>query len=290
MKKSLKILTSLILFIIVVFGIVYASHPFKIHHQRIIPKRISIVSLGDSLTQGIGDQTHHGGYVPMIANQLSNQGNTKVKTYNYGIAGQKSNQIDRRLVKHANIKSHLKKANIIVITAGGNDLLQTLESSVFDNHHEFNQDFNRNMNAYQHNLIRLLKRVRSNNHHANVYIFGIYNPFYVYFPNVTSINSSVDRWNQTTRNSLKQFKKMYFVDINNLSYGQYQTNSSRKKLMSKNAANGNNLLKLMDLMHSSNGELNQDLSPKDHFHPNDKGYRFMTNKLHDAIKSSQFWY
>ena len=47
---------------------------------------------------------------------------------------------------------------------------------------------------------------------------GIYNPLYLNFPELTSIQTAVDRWNETTEETIAQFDQVYFVPINDLLY------------------------------------------------------------------------
>lgn len=83
--------------------------------------------MGDSLTQGVGDQQKKGGYVSIIKQKVEKQDNTKVITSNFGVAGDRSDQILKRLNDQSNVQQKLKSADVIVMTVGGNDLMQTLE-------------------------------------------------------------------------------------------------------------------------------------------------------------------
>ena len=49
---------------------------------------INLVAIGDSLTQGVGDPTQRGGYVPLLAQNLKqNQHIRSVQTQNFGKSG-----------------------------------------------------------------------------------------------------------------------------------------------------------------------------------------------------------
>ncbi len=54
--------------------------------------------------------------------------------------------------------------------------------------------------------------------HLPIYVVGIYNPLYLNFPELTSIQTAVDRWNETTEETIAQFDQVYFVPINDLLY------------------------------------------------------------------------
>ncbi|WP_369396173.1 SGNH/GDSL hydrolase family protein, partial [Paucilactobacillus hokkaidonensis] len=68
-----------------------------------------------------------GGYVSIIKQKVEKQDNTKVITSNFGVAGDRSDQILKRLNDQSNVQQKLKSADVIVMTVGGNDLMQTLE-------------------------------------------------------------------------------------------------------------------------------------------------------------------
>ena len=146
-------------------------------------KKISIVALGDSLTQGVGDPKKAGGYVSRTKQALDKKGYKHVTTVNYGIAGQRSDQIDKRVQNNVKgLSSSLKKANIIVLTFGGNDLLQSLQSNALvDGKAKFNSRMKQASITYQAKVNRLMNDIRKENKKAPIYVFGIYNPIYVYF-------------------------------------------------------------------------------------------------------------
>ena len=55
---------------------------------------INYMALGDSLTEGVGDETQQGGFVPIVAADLQDRYHlANVVTTNYGIAGERSDQI-----------------------------------------------------------------------------------------------------------------------------------------------------------------------------------------------------
>ncbi|BDP66716.1 hypothetical protein EfmAA55_11450 [Enterococcus faecium] len=57
-------------------------------------EKLHYIAIGDSLTEGVGDQTKQGGFVPLVANDLKDRYNlTAVETENYGVNGERSDQI-----------------------------------------------------------------------------------------------------------------------------------------------------------------------------------------------------
>src|SRR5699024_11412360 len=76
------------------------------------------------------------------------------------------------------------------MTVGGNDLMQVMEknfSSMADD--KMQSVVEKSAKNYQSNLQNLIGKVRSLNKKAPIFLFSVYNPFYVYFPNITQMRS-----------------------------------------------------------------------------------------------------
>ena len=82
---------------------------------------INLVALGDSLTEGVGDEKNMKGYSGRIAKKIRAQYNVSVTVSNFGKAGDRSDQIKKRLDTQQKFQKRLQKANVIVMTSGGND-------------------------------------------------------------------------------------------------------------------------------------------------------------------------
>ena len=48
-------------------------------------KVVTYVAIGDSLTKGVGDSTNQGGFVPLLAQSLTNETGLEFKAINYEI-------------------------------------------------------------------------------------------------------------------------------------------------------------------------------------------------------------
>lgn len=260
-------------------------------------KSVHLVALGDSLTQGVGDQRKQGGYVGQIKQQLIKKDHLTVTTSNYGKAGDRSDQIQARLTASSAMQKKLKAADAIVMTVGGNDLMQGFQAATADGSTsiaKMNTAVANTQRTYAAKLTSLLTQVRSLNPTAPIFLFSIYNPVYVYFANVPQLNIYINEFNQTTRAVGKPFARLYFMDINQrLSYGQFDTVAKRAALASKdaqvnkNGVDGQTIEK--SLMTNPDGELNKYLSPADHFHPNYSGYTQMTNVLYKTMQQHRQW-
>ena len=127
--------------------------------------------------------------------------------------------------------------------------------------------------AFQKRLATLLTTIRKENPTAPIYVFGIYNPFYVYFPKMTAMTNSVKAWNQATQKTLQQFDRTYYVDIDSvLSNGETAANKASAKEALKEATSGDG---------------NPLIFSQDHFHPNNAGYGQMTKQLMKQMKATK---
>lgn len=132
--------------------------------QRILKKKILLVALGDSLTHGQGDEKKQGGYVGQIKTRLEDKYGNQVTTENFGVTGDRSDQIKARLDSQREIQTGLKSADVIVMTVGGNDLMQTLEKAAFSTSSvTVEKDVNAAGKLYQTKLTALFKDVRKYN-------------------------------------------------------------------------------------------------------------------------------
>ena len=64
------------------------------------------------------DSTNQGGFVPILAQSLSNENDGQYQPVNYGVAGNTSAQILDRLKKQTDLQKDLKKARVMTLTVG----------------------------------------------------------------------------------------------------------------------------------------------------------------------------
>lgn len=257
-------------------------------------KQVKLVALGDSLTHGQGDETNNGGYVGIIKQKIEHRyRKTTVTTVNYGVSGDRSDQILARLNSQQQLRRDLRQANVITMTVGGNDLMQHLEQDATDSPAKVNRDVKVASKTYRTKLNRLFTAVRKQNPHAPIFVMSIYNPFYTYFPDVTTISDAIAYWNRTTRQVMGGYSKMYFVDINHLmSYGQYRTKAARQQLVAKeNKVNHGKIsqARSIQVMDNKDKNLNDYISTDDNFHPNHTGYEHIARQLFKAMVDHHSW-
>ena len=262
--------------------------------DRVIKKRVTLVAIGDSLTHGQGDNKNEQGYVGRIKKKLQKHYHNHVTTFNYGVTGDRSDQMLKRLNEQPEMRANLKKADVIVMTVGGNDLMQKLESNLLSNSSDkIESNIDQAGTNYQAKLNELLSAVRKQNATAPIFMYSIYDPVYTYFPDVSIINDSIDKWNQITKQTVAQYGPSYFVDIDQLmSYGQYKTSKQRQKLSQQaQKANSDQVTQkqVIAIMNNDTHNLNEYISTEDNFHPNAKGYDQMTNDLYKVMIKHDDW-
>lgn len=302
MKKSYQWLTIVLIFVVLLGGGFSAYHYFQ-HHQTTVSqqpryvqkKHVKLVALGDSLTHGQGDEKKQGGYVGIIKDKIERHyHHTTVTTVNYGVSGDRSDQILARLNSQKAIRHDLRSADVITMTVGGNDLMQTLEKNVLSSSQsQVQKQVNAAQKVYQKKLTKLFNAVRKENPHAQIFVMSIYNPVYTYFPDVSAINNSISQWNKATQATMKNYHRMYFVDINHvMSYGQYTSANQRQQLVQQeDQANHGKIsqTRILKVMNDNNHNLNKYISTEDNFHPNHLGYEHIASHLFTQMKKHNGW-
>lgn len=223
MSKKRFFLTSLLfvasyLFFAVLINWILPKSDSRLTKHDFLEQKVetfSYIAIGDSLTEGVGDTTGQGGFIPLLGNNLNAAYGYEVLSKNYGVSGNTSNQILKRMQENQSIRSDLEKADLLTLTLGGNDVMAVIRKNLTD----LDVDtFKTPALAYQDRLRSIIELAREKNRHLPIYILGIYNPFYLNFPEVKEMQTVVDNWNMATKNVTKEFTNVYFVPINDLLY------------------------------------------------------------------------
>ncbi|MBO0441308.1 SGNH/GDSL hydrolase family protein [Candidatus Enterococcus ikei] len=239
-----------------------------------IKEVIHYVAIGDSLTEGIGDLTNSGGFVPLVAKDLQEQYHLNgVQTENFGKNGDRSDQILKRLKKNEDIQEGLASADVITLTVGGNDLMKVIKGDVF---RLTKKSFDKPLKNYQKEVEKLLTEIRKYNPKAPIYVLGIYNPFYLYFPDITEMQDIVDSWNDGTEEIVKAENNAYFIPINDL---LYKGAGDEVGIVSSEASSTSSS--------EDRSIKNNALYEEDHFHPNNLGYQIMASTVRDEMAKTQ---
>ena len=232
-----------------------------------LKKTVTYVAIGDSLTKGVGDSTNQGGFVPLLAQSLTNETDLEFKAINYGVAGNTSSQILSRMREKKEIRKDLKQAQLLTITVGGNDL----RKAILEDTSNLDLDrFDKPAKTYVKNLKQIIELARKDNPDLPIYVVGIYNPLYLNFPDLTELQTLVDQWNQRTEETLSAYQGVYFVPINDLLY---------KGIDGKSGVTESELGK--------ETVTNDALYDEDSFHPNNTGYEIIKEAVLEKIHATE---
>jgi lysophospholipase L1-like esterase len=211
-----------------------------------VPQEIKIISAGDSLTEGIGDSTKTGGYLPYLRTLLEEEkGIKEVDFYNYGVKGNRTTQLLKKL-QQDDITDTLSTADLVILTIGGNDIMKVvkdnisnLQLSVFDKERE----------EYTRNLYEIMNTITQVNPEAFIVLVGVYNPFSQWFSNISELDQIVIDWNIASQQVVANYVNAYFVGIEDLFRDPTES-----------------------------------LLYTDNFHPNDKGYKLIAERLNETLE------
>lgn len=222
---------------------------------------MKLVAIGDSLTEGIGDEYNEGGYVPFLAKGLDEVCHFRsITTFNYGKSGNQTTQLTARIQKSSEIQESLKTADAITITIGANDLLKVAKDNIFNDLTA--ETFMKPKEEYLKNVAILYQEIRKYNPDCPIYQLGIYNPFYLNFKEITELQEVINLWNFATKEFVSQQEEVYFIPINDQIY--------------------------QGMGITDDGEfINNLLSDKDSFHPNTIGYQIIANAFRDKLLETQ---
>ena len=296
MKVFLKILTAIVLGFIGVFVISIILTPKSNNDaKQESSQNITVVFLGDSLTYGVGDTAGKHGYTGRVMKLLKKTyPQYKFSSYDFGKPGDRSDQILKRINQSSEQQRLLKKADLVIMTVGGNDLRQELLKNVdTKSASSLTSSVKKSSAKYETSLKNLLKRVAVlRKSKSSLFIFGNYNPTFVNMASRKDINQDVKLYNAINKKLVKQQTNGYYISIfRQLTYGQYQTSKQIKKLTSEDLiANGRVGNKTQKSVLSGSIKIKNDyISQADHFHPNNLGYDYMAKELFKAVNSNNIW-
>ena len=211
------------------------------------PDPVQIVSIGDSLTQGVGDSKDNGGYLPYLQKNLEKEPSiTSVEMINHGVRGNRTDQLLKRLDK-SRVQEDIEQADSIVVTIGGNDIMRVFKQN-FSNL-ELNQ-FDSAKIGYEKRLRQILDKVRSENQEAQIYLVGVYNPFSKWFADFYELDEIMNDWNDSGKKIITEYDSAYFIEID-------------------------------DIFQNSKEDL---LYTEDYFHPNDRGYELIAERIYNNME------
>lgn len=276
MSKKKNILTgfafflaSLLLFI-VIFSVLIPKSDTELTKKDFLAQEatpFNYVAIGDSLTEGVGDTTNQGGFVPLLAQSLTDTYGYQVTASNYGVSGNTSKQILQRMQEKTDIQKSLAKADMMTLTVGGNDIMAVIRKNLTS---LSVPSFTKPAKSYQKRLRQIIELARAENEDLPIYVLGIYNPFYLNFPDMTEMQEIVDNWNDATENVTEEYDNVYFVPINDELYKRI---NGEEGIVS---TSGDQTTVINDALYNG-----------DHFHPNNIGYQIMSDVTMEKISETK---
>ncbi|MCJ7841144.1 SGNH/GDSL hydrolase family protein [Lederbergia sp. NSJ-179] len=221
----------------------FFSHEYKQPPPAdFIPHDLSIVSIGDSLTRGVGDVKESGGYIPYLKEKLESQKSIKTADFiNLGVRGNRTDQLLKRLDQFK-VKTAIQNADIIIITIGGNDVMKVFKQNIT---HLKVDTFLEEEKYYRERLTNIIQTISTYNNKAEIILMGIYNPFMKWFADIKEMDQIITSWNDTSAEVVDQFAHTSFVPVEDI-FNNFE----------------------------------EDLLYKDYFHPNNKGYELIADRFY----------
>lgn len=213
---------------------------------QFFPRSIELVGLGDSLTQGVGDELKRDGYIGRLQQHFSQyEGIEEVLLTNTAKRGRRSDQL-LKMLKDGEIDHQIRKANIITLTIGGNDIMKVVKKDLFNLKVEA---FEKELKKFERNYEHILEEIREINSTAPIIIMGLYNPITIVTNEKSEFDLILNDWNDTIQDAAHSDSNACYVPINRL----FMTNTN--------------------LVYHT-----------DFFHPNSKGYQLVIEEIVKTIQ------
>ncbi|NMO96496.1 GDSL-type esterase/lipase family protein [Paenibacillus lemnae] len=149
-------------------------------------------AVGDSLTFGIG-ALPGSGFVPLYRRYAEDHLQKFVAYENLGVLGLTSSALHDRVLHHPVFREHLKSAQIITVSVGGNDLIRAVKMSGGRADHAALDQALARSRVHLSGIVREIRRLKTGS--TDPYILravGLYNPY----PSWSEAAGYVNRMNQ----------------------------------------------------------------------------------------------
>lgn len=277
MKQVKQVLFSIIIFGVAAFVAFFVlttvvdqnGEEETTEEETLSQRSIELVALGDSLTEGVGDSTNRGGYVPLVSESLrEHEQINRVSTRNHGVAGDTTQDLLNLLQGDEQVQQSVSQSTTIAMTIGANDIVGTFRTVGLNSSLE---DFEETLEQFEANLEEILSEIYSLNEDVDVFLFGLYNPYHYYFSEFEELQAVFDLWDETMEGYANENDQLHFVEIDSL------FNPDDMEV-----ATGEEVEDLDDI-----SDVEDDTHPylyeEDLFHPNDAGFQLMADALYEAI-------
>ena len=205
------------------------------------PRTIEVVGLGDSLTKGVGDELKREGYVGRLQQHfLQYKGIEDVLLTNTAKRGRRSDQL-LKMLKDGEIDYQIRRADIITLTIGGNDIMKVVKKDLFNLQVKA---FEKELKKFEQNYDQILREIREVNSSAPIVVIGLYNPITIVTEEESEFDFILNNWNESIQETANADSNACYVPIDHL----FVTNAN--------------------LVYHT-----------DFFHPNSKGYQLVIEEI-----------
>ncbi|HSI67552.1 MAG TPA: GDSL-type esterase/lipase family protein [Planococcus sp. (in: firmicutes)] len=217
-----------------------------------VPSGMVITALGDSLSQGIGDESNRGGYAGRIAVEMREwPGVRGTAIENTAKRGRRSDQL-LALFQRGELTGPISEADYIVMTIGGNDIMRIVKRDLFS----LNVDaFMEELVLYENRFRNIFASIRSINPTVPIIMVGVYNPFSLITDEVQEFEEIISSYNEAMEVVVEEDPQACFVPVSDLFIGN------------------------QNLVYHT-----------DFFHPNSNGYDLMTERILERMQECGFSY
>ena len=172
-----------------------------------------IVALGDSITEGLGDPMGSG-YAARLSDELRARGLVVVVT-NLATRGAESDDV-LRAARSPEAQRQIAEADLILISAGGNDLSHSLRAMAGEDTNEPELALGR----ARTNLAELVRAIRQKNPKAPVRLVGLYNPFEIAAEDAPRARAQLAEWNAAIEQVTQSYVGVLAVPVSDLFYSR----------------------------------------------------------------------
>jgi lysophospholipase L1-like esterase len=179
------------------------------------PGRRQVLILGDSLARGTGDPSGRGWTLDVleeIRRRVPADGS------NLAVNGWESNDV-RRLVEGSNVRALAARANVILLSVGGNDLSHSLPRTMGTAASAVDA-VEKSRLAFDENLRAILTTLRAANPSAPILLLGLYDPFQMTGPEGRLGSSVIQQWNAMAAQTALSFENVRIVPTFDLFQGR----------------------------------------------------------------------
>ncbi|TWT25709.1 GDSL-type esterase/lipase family protein [Planomicrobium sp. CPCC 101110] len=215
-----------------------------------VPQALLVTAIGDSLSQGVGDEKNIGGYVGRLTQEMREwPGVQGAVVENTAKRGRRSDQL-LAMFQQGELTGPVAQADYVVMTIGGNDVMRIVKRDLFSLTVEAFKD---ELILYENRYRTIFSSIRSINPTVPVIVLGIYNPFSLITRDVKEFEEIIAEYNSSMQEVAETDPQACFVPVNDLFMGN------------------DNLVYHTDF-----------------FHPNSKGYDLMAERIFERMEECGF--